>query len=146
MTGRITLCLAGALLFTAAPLAAHELMAVRDQNPLIRGLYLPVAGEVVAAVGLSEPSPRLAGDWVDAVVAAEPGESQTASAPTVVRVLSASDTDAGGRWRRIAAEEEWTPPAKEVSDAEGHAHASDSALEDILAEEDLLALRRQGDA
>ena len=51
MTGRITLCLAGALLFTAAPLAAHELMAVRDQNPLIRGLYLPVAGDAPTKPG-----------------------------------------------------------------------------------------------
>jgi hypothetical protein len=46
-----TRVLLGACLLTlAVPLAAaHELLAVRDQNPLIRGLYLPVSADEPSA-------------------------------------------------------------------------------------------------
>lgn len=43
---------AGALLLTLiAPLAAGDSIAIRDQNPLIRGLYLPVPGLHPSEVG-----------------------------------------------------------------------------------------------
>jgi hypothetical protein len=52
VTGRAPRVFAGALLLAlAAPLAAHEPIPIRDQNPLIRGLYLPVPGDVPAATG-----------------------------------------------------------------------------------------------
>jgi hypothetical protein len=46
VTSHATRVLAGALLLTlTTPLAAGEPIAIRDQNPLIRGLYLPVPGD-----------------------------------------------------------------------------------------------------
>ena len=52
MTRRVTPGLAAAVLLTlTAPLAAHELIPVRDQNPFIRGLYLPIAGDEPPATG-----------------------------------------------------------------------------------------------
>ena len=49
---RRTRVLAGALVLSlAAPLAAGEPIAIRDQNPLIRGLYLPVPGDDAPADG-----------------------------------------------------------------------------------------------
>lgn len=51
MTGRATLSLGSALLLIAAPLAAHEPIPIRDQNPLIRGLYLPVLGDTAPVTG-----------------------------------------------------------------------------------------------
>lgn len=51
MSGRVTLGLAGGLLLVAAPLAAQEPIPIRDQNPLIRGLYLPIPGDAPPAIG-----------------------------------------------------------------------------------------------
>jgi hypothetical protein len=53
VTGRVQLVLAGAVLcaLVAAPLAAGEPIPIRDQNPLIRGLYLPVPGDEPPATG-----------------------------------------------------------------------------------------------
>ena len=100
----------------------------------------PVAGEAPFTAAVNSPSPRLAGQLVDAAMVAEQEKSRISITHPPARVSLAASTNVAGRWRRIGAEEEWIVPAKEEQNIDAdRVEAVDSVLEDILPELDLFS-------
>jgi hypothetical protein len=100
----------------------------------------PVAGEADFAAGPGEPSPRLAGDWVDAVFAAGPEEPDSVRVAATTSAVKVQETwprpDESSRWRRIQVEEPWSVVAREEQQAEDDdAQAADVAIVSLLEEE-----------